>query len=158
MNRKYRISIAAILAIVLVFTAVGAWAAPKFQGTVPPIPVTGSGNSTTPLNLGTVVVKTSCAACSMTASVVSNPGSKAPAPTGKQFLGTAFDLSVVGTGPFNISFAYPATYADKGAKIYKLNTAVTPNVWVEVPSVVNPDGTISADVTEGGIYTLIGNS
>ena len=158
MNRKYRISIAAILATVLVLTAVGAWAAPKFQGTVPPPATSGTGNSTTPINLGTVEVSTNCAACSMTATVVPNPGSSAPAPTGKQFLGTAFELSVVGTGPFNISFAYPTAFADKGAKIYKLSTAVTPNVWVEVPSVVNADGTISADVTEGGIYTLIGNS
>ena len=159
MNRKYRIGIAAILAIVLVLTAVDAWAAPKFQGSVPAIPIIPvTGGSAAPINLGTVVISTNCAACSMTATVVSDPGSYAPAPTGKQFLGTAFELSVVGSGPFNISFAYPSAYADKGAKIYKLNTTVTPNVWVEVPSVVNADGTISADVTEGGIYTLIGNS
>src|SRR3990172_7231564 len=157
MNCKYRISIAAILATVLVLTAVGAWAAPKFQGTAPPPATSGTGNSTTPINFGTVTVSTKCAACTMTATVM-DPALLAAPPTGKVILSTTINLVVTGAGPFTISYPYPAAFADKGAKIYKLNTSVTPNVWVEVPSVVNADGTISADITEGGIYTLIGNT
>ena len=161
MNRKYRISIAAILAIVLVLTAAGAWAAPKFQGTVPPGPQfgdTASGNSTTPINFGTVTVSTKCAACTMTATVM-DPALLAAPPTGKVILSTTINLVVTGAGPFTISYPYPAAFADKGAKIYKLNTSVTPNVWVEVPGgVLNADGTFSVDVTEGGIYTLMGNT
>ncbi|HLA88649.1 MAG TPA: hypothetical protein VJL10_11535, partial [Anaerolineales bacterium] len=100
---------------------------------------------------------TKCAACTMTATVM-DPALLAAPPTGKVILSTTINLVVTGAGPFTISYPYPAAFADKGAKIYKLNTSVTPNVWVEVPSVVNADGTISADITEGGIYTLIGNT
>ena len=52
MNRRIRLSVATLLAVVLVLVAANVWAAPKFRGTVPPppdeggnvIPVTGDGN------------------------------------------------------------------------------------------------------------------
>ena len=137
MKRKYRISIAVLLAIVLVLAAAGAWAAPEFQGTVPPIGTTQSGDKDHPINLGPLTVTTT-GTCTMTATI-ENPSFLAPAPTGKVIISATFQLELSATCPVTISYAYPPAFADKNAKIYKLNTAVTPNVWVEVPSKVNPD-------------------
>ena len=41
MKHSVRLTIAILLTVLLILTGVGVWAAPKLQGTVPAIPVTG---------------------------------------------------------------------------------------------------------------------
>jgi hypothetical protein len=158
MKNISRLIAAAVLVGILVVVATGVWAAPKFQGTVPAPSDSGSGGGggggggggtvgggggTTgePINLGTAVFTPNCTDCTVTATKVE----PAPVVEGKTLVGSAFNVTITGTGSVKLSFnALP------GAKIYKKGADGT---WVEVPgSVVNADGTISVDVTEGGEY------
>lgn len=137
---------------------------------------TGSGIK---VDMGTVVIKTDCKNCVVTVDKVDPlalglPGiascyvmdlwcypvqdkGKEPITGGKLILGDVFKISIEKTGTVNISFSFPPEFVKKAAKIYKLDTSLTPPTWTEVPgAVVNADGTISVDVTEDGIYSLIG--
>jgi len=183
MKSMSRLTIAAVLVGLLVVIATGVWAAPTFQGTVPNPPTSGQGTGGSGgvnVDLGTVVITSDCTDCTVTAEVADPkklelPGisactvmdtwcyatqddGKDPVTEGREVFGDAFELKIEGTATVKVSFAFPPEFADKNAKIYKLDTTVTPPVWVEVVgAVVNADGTISVDVTEGGIYALIGD-
>ncbi len=157
MNRKYRLSIAVLLAVVLVLTAAGAWAAPKFQGTVPEPRQGGDGDSDTPIVLGGVEVTTNCDSCSITASIAARDNLPDP-PTDKEFIGNAISLNIHGDGLATLCFPYTPDAAKKNAKIYKLDNSVTPAVWVEFSAVVNADGTICAPFADTGVYVLMGDS
>ena len=157
MNRKYRISIAAILAIVLVLTAAGAWAAPEFQGSVPAPRQGGDGDSDTPVVLGGVKITTNCDSCSFTVSIAARVNLPPP-PTDKEFIGNAISLNIHGSGLAKLCFPYTPDAAKKNAKVYKLDNSVTPAVWVEFSSVVNADGTICAPFADDGVYVLMGDS
>lgn len=146
----------------------------------------GSGGTTTGgdtgvfIDMGTAVIISDCTDCSVeveAADPVSlglegigdcsvmdtwcypvQPEGQAPSTENKILMGDVFNVKIEGTGSVKISFAFPPDFGNKNAKIYKLDTSVNPPVWVEVPgAVVNADGTISVDVTDGGIYALIGD-
>lgn len=167
MKNISRLTVAAVLVGLLIVVATGVWAAPVFKGTVPNPPASGNGGTTvetggttevTPVDMGTAVFTPDCTGCTIEVTLVEDAAALAAALEGKAFLGDTFELKINGTGSAKVSFALPPEFADKDAKIYKLDTSVTPAVWVEVPgAVVNADGTISVDVTEGGVYTLMGN-
>jgi len=160
MKNISRLTVAAVLVGILLVVATGVWAAPKFQGTVPPPPASGgsSPQNSQPIEMGTAVFTPNCAACTVTVEAVDDAEELGAAPEGKQFMGDAFEVKITGTGLVKVSFALPPEFADKDAKIFKLDITVTPAVWVEVPdAVVNADGTISVDITEGGTFSLIGN-
>ena len=153
MNQKFHLTIAALLAVVLVLTAAGAWAAPKFMGTGPVIPQGGGGDDGV-INMGAATFDlANCPGCVVNVTTIDDPSTKAAAPEGKQFLGPAFDMTLEGTGSVKICFALPP---GTNATIYKLDTSKTPAVWVEVPGVVvNVGGIVCADVAESGTYSLI---
>jgi hypothetical protein len=161
MNRQFRFALVALLTLVIALSAAGAWAAPRFQGTVPPPPQTGtSGPGTTPqaIDMGTAIFVPECTDCTVLVEAVAQPAALAAAPAGKAFLGDAFKVSITGPagGTVKISFALPPELAGKDAKIYKLNTDANPPFWTEVPGGVIVDGVIS--VSGGpGVYALIGN-
>jgi hypothetical protein len=108
--------------------------------------------------MGTAVIDPNCTGtCSIVVNLVDDPSELAPAPEGKVFLGNAFELTITGTASLNIVFALPPEFANKNAKIFRLDSSVNPPIWVEVPSIVNADGTVSANITEGGVYALLGD-
>jgi len=162
MNRKKRFIIAVVLSIVFMLVAAGAWAAPQFQGTVPPPPVTGVGSCPVPVDMGTALITLLCNDDSVVMSViveaVENPAETyVPAPEGKTFTGDTFKVT---TDPedalIQICYAYPPEFSDKEAKINKLNEDATPNAWVEVPGAVINNGTICV-TSAAGVFSLIGN-
>jgi hypothetical protein len=159
MNRKNRFVIAMALSIVLVLTAAGAWAAPKFQGTVPGIPVTGGGNcSDGTMDMGTALFTPQSTKCSIKVELIKEPArTHVSAPEGKIFTGDTFEVT---SDPKDVivqaCYAYPPEFADKNAKIYKLNEDAMPNVWVEIPNAVIGKGTICVTSVVGH-FSLIGN-
>jgi hypothetical protein len=158
MKNILRLIAAAFLVGVLVVVAGGVWAAPVFQGTIPPPPPGGEGGTTgEAIDMGTALFTPQCTDCTVTVTLVEDPGSLAAVPTGKAFLGDTFEVTIdQPDSTVEICYAYPQALADKSAKIYKLNTAATPPVWVEVPGAVISNGMIC--VTSGaGTFSLIGN-
>ena len=158
MNRKNRFLIAVTLAIVLVLTAAGAWAAPKFQGTVPPPPDTGTGTGPGTVDMVTALFTIQCTGCSIVVELVNDPATTyVPAPVGLTFVGDTFKVTATPADTLvQVCYAYPPEFADKAAKIYRLNVDATPNVWVEVPGVVIGNGTICV-TSAAGVFSLIGN-
>ncbi|MDO8754568.1 MAG: hypothetical protein Q7J80_11790 [Anaerolineales bacterium] len=154
MNRKYRLSIAVLLAVVLVLTAVGAWAAPVFQGTVPPPPQGGEGDSDTPIVLGGVKVTTECDSCSFTATIAARVNLPPP-PTGKEFIGNAISVNIHGSGLVNLTFPSGPNKAGQG--IWRLDYSTSPAEWVAVPDAYYSGGQWHVDGVPGGIYVLMGN-
>lgn len=152
-----RLILACAIVITLVVVSTSVWAAPVFRGTVPEPPATGESTDSEVVDMGTALFEPDCNGCTIEVALVDDPSELAPAPEGKAFYGDAFDLQITGEGSVKITFAYPPEFAGKNAKIFRLDTSVTPPVWVEVPSIVNPDGTISANVSESGVYVLVGD-
>jgi hypothetical protein len=166
MKNVSRLTIAAILVLVLVLVAGGVWAAPVFNGTIGSVPKTGSnvqpplagGGTTGTIDMGTALFTPTCVDCKVNVDLVEDPAALAPAPSGKQFMGDAFKVTIdPATGTVKISFAFPPEIANKNAKIYKLNSAVTPPVWEEVLGAVITNGVISVE-GGSGTYTLIGDN
>jgi hypothetical protein len=159
MKQITKFSVAIVLVSILALIAVGVWASPKFQGTVPPPPPTGGGTGVTgpqTVDMGTAMI--TCDNCQVTATKVADPATLAPAPTGSSFYGDAFTVTV--TPPdavVKISFAYPPDFAGKNVKVYKLDDKASPPVWVEVPGATIENGVISVSGT-GGVYALMGGS
>jgi hypothetical protein len=158
MNRKNRFMIAAALSLVLVLIAAGAWAAPKFQGTVPPPPDTGNGTGPGIVDMGTAIFTPQCTGCTIVVELVNDPATTyVPAPDGKAFTGDTFKVTANPEDSIvQVCYAYPPEFADKDAKIYKLNEDVTPNAWVEIPGAVINNGTICV-TSAVGVFSLIGN-
>ncbi len=173
MNLKSRFVVAVALAMVLILIAAGTWAAPKFVGTVPPVPETGAsvqdensgvvppvGGGPT-CSQGLVDMRTALftpdSSCIKVENIADPAGSYAPAPEGKAFLGDVFKLTTDSPDAVvQVCYAYPPEIATKEAKIYKLNEEVTPFAWVEIPGAVVADGTICVSSTSG-VFALIGN-
>ena len=166
MNRKIRFSVAALLAIVLVLVAANAWASPKFASTVPPppdegeniIPITGAGVDCTgrkAIDMGTA--EFSDEVCSLEVVRINDPEKQYPlAPDPLVFVGDTFEASTAVDGtPIQICYAYPPEFADKDAKLYKLNDKVKPPVWEEVQGAVIANGQLCATNTQG-VFTLFG--
>jgi hypothetical protein len=159
MKRSVRLTIAVLLTGLLVVTAIGVWAAPKFQGTVPSIPVTGQGTcSGGPIDMGTALFTPISADCTLTVDLVEDPaGSYVPAPEGEAFTGSTFKVTA---DPMDtvvqVCYAFPPEFENKEAKIHKLNEDATPVVWVEVSGADIGDGTICV-TSVVGIFSLLGN-
>jgi hypothetical protein len=159
MNRKTRFALAVALSITLVLTAVGVWAAPKFQGTVPPVPqIPVTGDCLETVNMGTAIFTVTPTECIKEVALINDPAiTYVPAPEGLAFVGDTFKAT---TDPVDAivqaCYAYPPEFADKKATIYRLNEKATPNVWGEVPGAVISDGTICVS-SAAGIFSLIGN-
>jgi hypothetical protein len=171
MNKKFRFSVAVLLAIVLVLVAANAWAAPKFNGTVPPPPDTGNNtDEDVPNTSGTGGVdctgrkaidmgtaEFSDEICSLEVVRVNDPEKQYPsAPDPLVFVGDTFEASTATDGtPIQVCYAYPPGFADKNAKLYKLNDKVNPPVWEEVNGAVIANGKLCATNTQG-VFALIG--
>jgi hypothetical protein len=163
MNRINRFVIAGVLAIGLISASAGVWAAPVFQGTVPPvppifplIPVTGECLET--VNMSTAVFTVKATDCIVVVELVNYPaGTYVPAPEGKVFIGDTFEVTTFPEDAIiQACHAYPPEFADKKANIYRLNDDVKPNVWVEISDSVISDGTICGS-GPSGVFSLIGN-
>ncbi len=159
MNRKNRFLIAAVLSIVLIFVAAGVWAAPKFQGTVPPVPqIPVTGDCLETVNMSTAILTVQSTDCIKEVALISDPAvTYVPAPDGEAFVGDTFKVT---TDPedaiVQVCYAYPPEFADKDAMIYRLNEDATPNVWVEIPGADAGDGTTCV-ASAAGVFSLIGN-
>lgn len=158
MTPKKRFLVAITLSIVLVLTAAGVWAAPEFQGTVPPPPDKLTGTGSAPLDMGTAIITPQCTDCIVIVEIVADPaGTYAPSPEGKAFVGSTFKVTADQEDALvEVCYAYPPEYAEKEAKIYRVNEDATPPSWVEVPGASIGDGTICVN-SVGGVFSLIGN-
>lgn len=84
-------------------------------------------------------------------------GSYVPAPQGKAFTGSTFKVTIDPKDTLiQVCYAYPPEFADKAAKIYRLNEEAMPIVWVEISGAVIGKGTICV-TSAAGIFSLIGN-
>jgi len=158
MNRITRFSMAVLLVVILALTASGVWASQKFAGTVPTVPPSGGG--TDPggvVDMGTALFTPVDSNSTISVDRISpDCTTAAPAPDGVVCLADAFLLTVEpATAVVKVCYAYPPEYAEKEAKIYKLNEEANPHVWVEVPGAEIGDGTICVTTT-GGYIGLIG--
>ena len=156
MNRTIRMSIALVVTFLLILSGVGVWAAPKLQGTVPPVPVTGEQTCPATIDMGTALFTCTAGVISMLR--VGDPvGEYAPAPEGLAFVGDTFKATMMPDSELiKVCYAYPPEFADKDAKIYRLNDEANPPVWVEVPGAEIGDGTICV-TSAMGVFSLIGN-
>ncbi len=168
MSRRNRLFLAVGLAIALMLTATGAWAAPKFQaagpipGSVPPVPailplIPVTGDWPLEVNMGSSIFTSQPEVRIVKVELVANrAGTYATAPEGLTFYGDTFKIT---TDPANsavqICYAYPPEFADKNAKINWLDETITPNVWAEIPDAVIKDGTICVTAAVG-VVSLIG--
>ena len=166
MNKKFRFGAAALLAIMLVLVAANVWAAPKFEGTVPKPPEksdnevkdTNSQECTEAnqdVDMETAIF--SDQSCALTVVLVVDPSTYAPVPdAGLEFIGDTFLVTTADDGaPVQVCYAFPPEFADKAAKLYKLNESVNPAAWEVVEDAVIVDGQLCATDTEG-VFTLIG--
>jgi hypothetical protein len=161
MQRTTRLSVAVFLVVILALIATGVWASPKFQGTVPAVPAIGGGkcsDTTRTVDMGTALFTPLEAVCNIEVVKIDKPAEVyAPAPAGLAFDGDTFKVTVdPATVLVEEVFAYPPDFAAKNVKIYKLNEAANPPVWVEVPGAVVASGKISVKGVSG-IYTVLGN-
>ncbi len=160
MKPSIRLTIAAVVTVLLILTSIGVWAAPSFQGTVPSIPVTGGGDcSAGPIDMGTALFTPQSASCKITVELVEDPvGSYVPAPTGRAFTGSTFKVTADPKETIvQVCYAYPPEFVNKHAKIHRLNENATPAVWVEVAGAVIGKGTICV-TSAVGVFSLIGDS
>jgi hypothetical protein len=158
MNRKSRFVIAVALSIVLILTAAGAWAAPKFQGTVPPVPqVPVTGDCLETVNMGTAIFSVQPSDCIKVVELVKTPAATyVPAPEGFVFVGDTFNVTADPEDSIiQVCYAYPSEFVNKDAKVYRLNVDATPNVWVDIPGANISNGTICV-TSAAGIFSLIG--
>lgn len=159
MNRKSRFLAAIGLAIVIMLIAASAWAAPKFQGTVPPVPpmpVTGECLET--VNMGTAIFTVEANDCIQSVELIREPGEEyAPAPESVDFVGDTFKVTTFPEDAIvQVCYAYPPEFEDTDTAIYRLNEEATPRVWVEIPGTEIGDGTICVG-SAAGVFSLIGN-
>ncbi len=157
MNRRFRLSIALSLTGVLVLAAVTVWAAPKFQGTVPIVPVTGEETCPGTVDMGTALITPLGDVCTFLVERGEQPDvDYAPAPEGLAFVGDTFKVTIDPEDVLvEVCYAYPPEFADKEAKIYKLNEEASPPVWVEVPGATINNGVICVN-SSAGVFSLIG--
>ena len=161
MKRFSRFSIAVFLVGIFALIGQGVWASPVFQGTVPVIPVTGGGpcDPDNPVDMGTARFTPLTDTCTIDVQLVNDPaGEFVPAPDDLTFVGDTFTVVLnPDTDKVQVCYAYPPQFADKDAKIYKLNEDVNPNVWEEItsPEPVIENGTFCV-VSTPGTFALIG--
>ena len=154
MKRATRLSLAVFVVVILALIATGVWASPKFQGTVPAVPEKNAGKCGDSIDMGTALFTPLPAECTISVVRVEKP---VPAPAGLAFAGDAYQVTVEpASALIEVVFAYPPDFAARNVKIYKLNEAANPPVWVEVPGSVVTNGKISVTGISG-IYALIGN-
>ena len=161
MKRSIRLIIAVLLTGLLVLTAVSVWAAPKFQGTVVEPPPTGGGPcSEGTINMGTALFTPLGTDCTIFVEWIEHPATTyVPAPAGLTFVGDTFKVTMNPvTELFEVCYAYPPNFADRNARIYRLNEEAKPTVWVEVPGAKIDKVNMTICVTSiSGVISLIGN-
>jgi len=156
MSRITRLSITLLITGLLVLTGVGVWAAPKFKGTVPPVPITGAGACPMTIDMGTALF--SCTTgISLSVVRVADPAVEAAtAPDGLTFLGDTYEATITPENEMiEVCYAYPPEFAAKQAKIYKLNSEASPPVWVEISGATIDNGVICV-TSSAGVFSLIG--
>lgn len=160
MKRSLRLTIAFLLTTVFVVAAIGVWAAPKYQGTVPPPPTKAVGKcSGGAIDMGTALFTPQSAICTVTVELVEDPaGSYVAAPGGKTFTGSTFKVTADPADTIiQVCYAYPTEFARKEAKIHRLNQDATPALWVEVSGNAVREGTICV-TSAPGVFSLIGGA
>jgi len=153
-----RFAIAVVITMVLSFVAIGVWAGPGRQGTVPVPTAQAPITPGTPVTLGTVQILVSGDGVTGTATIVPDPATVfGPPPEGLVFLADAVMITLSQPADINICYSYPKALADKNAKIFKWDE--TTKLWVAT------EGTVSGDPQQicfldkqvtGGSYTLLG--
>ena len=156
MSRISRLTITLIIAGLLVVAGAGVWAAPKFQGTVPLVPITGKNPCPGTIDMGTALF-TCTGGTEMGVVRVDDPtGKYAPAPEGLAYIGDSFEATITPENEMiEVCYAYPPEYAAKQAKIYKLNVEASPPVWVEISGATIDNGVICV-TSSAGVFSLIG--
>ena len=169
MNRKNRIIITAAVAVLLIFTATGAWAAPIFQGngvingTVPPIPaavIPVTGGEKCPNGFVAYTRTAIFIGCIRLVEWVDDPvKTYIGPPEGMAFYGDTFTVTAEALYPIiEACYAYPPGFAEKDVQIYRLRTEFSPLAWIQVP---DPDTTLRPGMicvtSPSGIFTLLGN-
>ncbi|MCX6078417.1 MAG: hypothetical protein NTW32_02685 [Chloroflexi bacterium] len=187
MNRKIRFLMAALMVIVLAFSAGSVWAAQRLVGSVPEkpvvgtsapvptaapllaatsiplsvgpgIPVTGMADAPGAVNMGTAIYAPMDPNVTITVTAVSNPAEIAPQPEGMAFVGDSFLLMASVPGALvQVCYAYPPEMEAKQAGIFRLNETLTPPAWEQVLGAVVGNGMICGSSTAGYV-SLIGNS
>lgn len=151
---------AVALTLVVILAAGSVWAAPRFQGTVPPPPDAGETTCSAgvAVDMSTAIFTPKSTNCAINVEIIKDPaGIYVSAPNGKAFTGDTFKVIADPKDTLvQICYAYPPEFADKDAKIFKLNEDATPNMWVEIPGAIINNGTICV-TSAAGIFTLIGN-
>ena len=141
--------------------AIGVWAAPGRQGTVP-VPLTDVAIANcVSVTLGTVQITVTNPCATGTASLVADPASTlGPVPNGSSFLADVVTVRLDNAADINVCYPYTKASADKSAKIYKWDEAT--KSWVAVDGTVsgNPGQICFVDkgVSTGGSYALIGTN
>ncbi len=162
MSRKNRLIIAVVLSIVVLFAAAGVWAAPKFQGTVPPVPqqvplIPVTGECLLTVNMNTAIFTVVPDDCIYLVELINDPAATyTSAPEGLGFVGDTFKATTYPEDALvEACYAYPPELAEKEASIHRLNVEAKPNVWVEIPGAVTGEGTICV-TSAAGVFSLIG--
>ena len=146
--------ISLILAGLLIVIGQNVWASPKDQPTVPPVALVGG--QTCPYSIDMDTALFTCFTGDMLVERVVDLELYPPAPDGLTFVGDLFKATTIPEGELlEVCYAYPTEFADKEAKIYKLNEASEPPTWEEVPGAEISDGQICVTTT-AGIFSLIG--
>ncbi len=187
MNRKIRFLMAALMVIVLAFSAGSVWAAQRLVGSVPEkpavgtsapvptaapllaatsiplsvgpgIPVTGMADAPGAVNMGTAIYAPMDPTVIIKVTAVIKPVDIVAQPEGMAFVGDSFLLwTSMPDVPVQVCYAYPPEMEAKQADIFKLNETLSPPVWQPVSDTTVGNGMICATITSGYV-SLIGNS
>ena len=164
MKRTTRFYIAVLLVGILALTASGVWASQKFTGTVPPPPRDDDGDCSETIDMGTALFTPLWEKeeeednCTISVEWIGkDTGEYALPPEGLACLSDTFEVTIdPPTVLVKVCYAYPPEFAEKGAKIYKLNEEANPQAWVEVPGAEIKDGVICV-ISTAGYFASIGN-
>jgi hypothetical protein len=163
MKISKRLIVAVVLVGLLSVTAIGTWAAPGRQGTVPVVPQKTTAPLNETVNLGTSTVEvdaTASAGGTLTVEKVADPATKiGEAPTGWEFLlDQALDISITGGTMTSVQVCVPQT-PDMEAQTTTFHFwDAVKKVWVAIPTVVTT-GTPALVCGSGsaeGQYALMG--
>lgn len=167
MNKYLRLTFVLALVALMAFISLNAWAAVSYVSSTVPVPPKEEDNA------GKGKGPNAPAACDGTEFIEMGTGKFAPvgpvgcslrviameaaespaAPEGVAFLGDVFKLEAdPEETKVQVCYAYPDSFAEKGAKMYKL----VDEAWVEIPDAKIADGQICAMVEGNALVSLMG--
>jgi hypothetical protein len=157
MKRTTLLFIAALLVGLLAVTAGGAWASQSYKGTVPKPDKQKKDKCPKVVDMGTALFTPLGKKCDIDVEWIGNDtGEYALPPEGLACLSDTFEVHLDPADTLvKVCYAYPPEFAEKEARIYRLNEEATPPVWVEVPGAKTRDGVICVTTT-AGYFALIG--